>query len=91
MQAFAGAFSAVPTTIVTTPMERIKVSNPNPNVVMQTQGVFVNTDQTIGGKKYKGMVDAGIGMYREGGVRSLYRGTIATLARVSLTDLGIYK
>ncbi|KAI9006031.1 mitochondrial carrier domain-containing protein [Gaertneriomyces semiglobifer] len=66
--AAAGAFSAIPTTVVTTPMERVKV-------VLQTQ------DQNVGGKKYKGMFDAGIGMYKEGGVRSLYRGTIATLAR----------
>ncbi|KAJ3039666.1 carnitine transporter [Rhizophlyctis rosea] len=66
--AFAGGFSAIPTTIVTTPMERVKV-------VMQTQ------DQNKSGVKYKGMFDAGRGMWREGGLGSLYRGTIATLAR----------
>ncbi|KAJ3306023.1 carnitine transporter [Kappamyces sp. JEL0829] len=66
--ALAGAFSAIPTTIITTPMERIKV-------VMQTQ------DQIVGGKKYTGMLDAGAGMMREGGIASLYRGTIATVAR----------
>ncbi|KAJ3285219.1 carnitine transporter [Borealophlyctis nickersoniae] len=66
--AFAGGFSAVPTTIVTTPMERVKV-------VMQTQ------DQVKGGVKYTGMIDAGLGMFREGGISSLYRGTVATLAR----------
>jgi hypothetical protein len=66
--ALAGALSAIPTTIITTPMERVKV-------VLQTQ------DQTPNGTKYKGLVDAGAGMWREGGVRSLYRGTIATLAR----------
>lgn len=49
-------------------MERIKVC-------LQTQ------DQVIGGKKYNGMLDAGKGMFKEGGVSSLYRGTIATLAR----------
>ncbi len=65
--ALAGAFSAIPTTIVTTPMERIKVT-------LQTQ------DQTAG-KKYTGMMDAFKGMYKEGGMRSLYRGTVATLAR----------
>jgi solute carrier family 25 carnitine/acylcarnitine transporter 20/29 len=27
------------------------------------------------------MMDAGLGMYREGGLASLYRGSIATLAR----------
>ena len=66
--ALAGGFSAIPTTIITTPMERIKV-------VLQTQ------DQNAAGKKYKGMVDAGIGMFKEGGLRSLYRGSVATLAR----------
>ena len=63
--AIAGGFSAIPTTVITTPMERIKV-------VLQTQ------DQSVGGKKYKGMVDAGVGMYREGGLSSLYRGSIAS-------------
>ncbi|XJO74553.1 hypothetical protein BDV3_005358 [Batrachochytrium dendrobatidis] len=67
--AIAGGFSAIPTTVVTTPMERVKV-------VLQTQDQVGNM-----GKKYKGMADAGIGMFREGGIRSLYRGTIATLAR----------
>ena len=66
--ALAGAFSAIPTTVITTPMERIKV-------VMQTQ------DQIVGGKKYTGMFDAGAGMIKEGGIASLYRGTIATVAR----------
>jgi solute carrier family 25 carnitine/acylcarnitine transporter 20/29 len=66
--AIAGGFSAIPTTIITTPMERIKV-------VIQTQ------DQIIGGRKYTGMFDAGSHMLKEGGISSLYRGTIATLAR----------
>ncbi|KAJ3322609.1 carnitine transporter [Blyttiomyces sp. JEL0837] len=66
--AIAGGFSAIPTTIVTTPMERVKV-------IMQTQ------DQVVGGVKYTGMFDAAKGMYREGGIASLYRGTSATLAR----------
>jgi solute carrier family 25 carnitine/acylcarnitine transporter 20/29 len=67
----AGAWSAVPTTIITTPMERLKV-------VMQTQ------DQNPNGKQYKGMFDAASHMIKEGGVKSLYRGTVATLARVRL-------
>ncbi|KAL2913142.1 carnitine transporter [Polyrhizophydium stewartii] len=67
--AIAGGFSAIPTTVVTTPMERVKV-------VLQTQDQAGAT-----GRKYKGMFDAGIGMVREGGIASLYRGTIATLAR----------
>jgi solute carrier family 25 carnitine/acylcarnitine transporter 20/29 len=64
--ALAGGFSAIPTTIITTPMERVKV-------ILQTQ------DQNAGGKKYAGMFDATKGMYREGGLKSLYRGTIATV------------
>ncbi|KAJ1336621.1 hypothetical protein BSLG_002036 [Batrachochytrium salamandrivorans] len=67
--AIAGAFSALITTVVTTPMERVKV-------VLQTQDQIGNT-----GRKYKGMLDAGASMFREGGVASLYRGTVATLAR----------
>lgn len=63
--AMAGGFSAIPTTVVTTPMERVKV-------VLQTQ------DQIVGGQKYKGMLDAGMGMYREGGLASLYRGSVAS-------------
>ncbi|KAJ3184133.1 carnitine transporter [Geranomyces variabilis] len=64
--AIAGGFSAIPTTIVATPMERVKV-------ILQTQ------DQSVGGKKYAGMADAAAGKWKEGGIRSLYRGTIATL------------
>ncbi|TPX37795.1 hypothetical protein SeMB42_g06874 [Synchytrium endobioticum] len=67
--AIAGGFSAIPTTAITTPMERVKV-------VLQTQD-----QMPAGSKRYKGMFDAGAGMIREGGVGSLYRGTIATLAR----------
>jgi solute carrier family 25 carnitine/acylcarnitine transporter 20/29 len=63
--ALAGGFSAIPTTVVTTPMERVKV-------VLQTQ------DQVVGGQKYKGMFDAGLGMWKEGGISSLYRGSIAS-------------
>ncbi|KAJ3242488.1 carnitine transporter [Chytriomyces hyalinus] len=66
--AFAGGFSGFVTTGVTTPMERIKV-------ILQTQ------DQVKGGVKYKGMMDAGVGVFKEGGLGGLYRGTIATMAR----------
>ncbi|KAJ3077391.1 carnitine transporter [Podochytrium sp. JEL0797] len=66
--AFAGGFSGWATTIITVPMERVKV-------ILQTQ------DQVKGGVKYKGMMDATVGVFREGGLKSLYRGTIATMAR----------
>lgn len=65
--AFAGFFSAVPTTLVAAPAERIKV-------VLQVQGQ--------GGKsQYTGPLSAISGLYKEGGARSIFRGTGATLAR----------
>ncbi|EJU01599.1 mitochondrial carrier [Dacryopinax primogenitus] len=65
--AFAGFFSAIPTTLVMAPMERIKV-------VLQVQGQGAGTH-------YTGPVDVVRHLYREGGMRSLFRGTWATLAR----------
>ncbi|KAI9248558.1 mitochondrial carrier domain-containing protein [Phascolomyces articulosus] len=66
---FAGAFSAVPTTLVMAPSERIKV-------LMQIQGQG-------GEAKYKGPMDAVKQLYKEGGLRSIFRGTGATLLRDS--------
>ncbi|KAI9495161.1 mitochondrial carrier domain-containing protein [Zychaea mexicana] len=66
---FAGAFSAVPTTLVMAPSERIKV-------LMQIQGQG-------GEQKYKGPMDAVRQLYKEGGIRSIFRGTGATLLRDS--------
>lgn len=66
---FAGAFSAVPTTLVMAPSERIKV-------LMQIQGQG-------GEAKYKGPMDAVKQLYKEGGIRSIFRGTGATLLRDS--------
>ncbi|KAI9475424.1 MAG: mitochondrial carrier domain-containing protein [Benjaminiella poitrasii] len=66
---FAGAFSAVPTTLFMAPSERIKV-------LMQIQGQG-------GEQKYKGPMDAVRQLYKEGGVRSIFRGTGATLLRDS--------
>ncbi|KZO99251.1 mitochondrial carrier [Calocera viscosa TUFC12733] len=65
--AFAGFFSAIPTTLVMAPMERIKV-------VLQVQGQG-------SAAQYSGPVDVVRSLYREGGMRSLFRGTVATLAR----------
>lgn len=66
--ATAGFLSAVPTTLVTAPVERAKV-------LLQVQGQ--------GGTevKYKGVTDVLKHLYKEGGIRSIYRGTGATLAR----------
>ncbi|KAJ3053836.1 carnitine transporter [Rhizoclosmatium hyalinum] len=66
--AFAGCCSSIPTTIVTTPMERLKV-------ILQTQGQPNSVTQ------YRGMSDALVGVLKEGGVKGLYRGTVATLLR----------
>jgi solute carrier family 25 (mitochondrial carnitine/acylcarnitine transporter), member 20/29 len=66
--AAAGFFSAIPMTAITAPFERIKI-------VLQIQG------QQAGGTKYSGGLDALRGIYREGGLRSVFRGSVATLAR----------
>lgn len=63
--AIAGGLSAIPTTAIACPMERVKV-------VLQSQG-----DNAM----YKGPVDVVRKLYAEGGMRSLFRGTGATLMR----------
>ncbi|THZ66569.1 hypothetical protein D6C85_08026 [Aureobasidium pullulans] len=68
----AGAFSAIPTTAITAPFERVKV-------LLQIQG-----QKTLapGEKpKYAGGVDVVRQLYKEGGVRSVFRGSAMTLAR----------
>ncbi|PBP20389.1 hypothetical protein BUE80_DR008389 [Diplocarpon rosae] len=70
--AAAGFFSAVPMTLITAPFERVKV-------LLQIQG-----QKTLapGEKpKYSGGVDVVRQLYKEGGVRSVFRGSFATLAR----------
>jgi len=64
----AGGFSAIPTTALMTPMERIKV-------LLQIQGTNSSA------KKYKGPIDVVVGLTREGGIQSLYKGTVFTLLR----------
>ncbi|KAG5653345.1 hypothetical protein H0H81_000967 [Sphagnurus paluster] len=66
--AAAGFMSAVPTTLITAPVERAKV-------LLQVQG------QGASEVKYKGVLDVMKHLYREGGMRSIFRGTGATLAR----------
>ncbi|KAJ4300114.1 carnitine transporter [Collariella sp. IMI 366227] len=68
----AGFFSAIPMTAITAPFERVKV-------ILQVQG-----QKTLapGEKpKYAGGMDVVRQLYREGGVRSVFRGSAATLAR----------
>lgn len=68
----AGFFSAIPMTVITAPFERVKV-------LLQIQG----QKQLGPGEKpkYKGGLDVVRQLYREGGIRSVYRGSAATLAR----------
>ncbi|KAJ3098823.1 carnitine transporter [Physocladia obscura] len=79
--ALAGMWSSVPTTIITTPMERgSKFFKPIPcksdiKVILQTQG------QVNSKTKYTGLLDAGAGVLKESGISGLYRGTVATLMR----------
>lgn len=65
---FAGGFSAIPATLLMTPIERVKC-------VLQIQGTGE------GGTKYRGPMDAVKGLLAQGGFRSLYKGTFATLLR----------
>ena len=68
----AGFFSAIPMTAITAPFERVKV-------LLQTQGQKVLAP---GEKpKYSGGVDVVRQLYKEGGIRSVFRGSAATLAR----------
>lgn len=68
--AVAGAFSGLMTTVMMTPGERIKC-------ILQVQ----QASPTAGSVKYTGPVHVVKYLVAEGGVASLYRGTIATLAR----------
>lgn len=64
----AGAFSGVFTTSIMAPGERIKC------LLQIQQGG--NQPQ-----KYNGMVDCAKQLYKEGGIRSIYKGSVATLLR----------
>jgi solute carrier family 25 carnitine/acylcarnitine transporter 20/29 len=65
----AGGLSAIPTTLITAPSERVKC-------LLQIQSASSATST-----KYKGMLDCAAGVYKSGGIQSLYRGTMATLLR----------
>jgi len=66
--AMAGCFSGVMTTIVMAPGERIKC-------LLQVQ------QAASGPAKYSGPVDVARSLYREGGLRSIFKGSAATAAR----------
>ena len=68
----AGFLSAIPMTAITAPFERVKV-------ILQVQG---QKKLAPGEKpKYSGGADVVKQLYREGGIRSVFRGSAATLAR----------
>ncbi|KAL9594842.1 MAG: hypothetical protein Q9219_006806 [cf. Caloplaca sp. 3 TL-2023] len=68
----AGFFSAIPMTLITAPFERVKV-------LLQIQG---QKSLPEGQKpKYANGIDVVRQLYREGGIRSVFRGSAMTLAR----------
>lgn len=68
----AGFFSAIPMTLITAPFERVKV-------LLQIQGQ--KTLQPGEKPKYSGGLDVVRQLYKEGGIRSVFRGSAMTLAR----------
>lgn len=68
----AGALSAIPTTAIMAPSERIKC-------LLQVDGS--NAEKKGGAAKYTGMLDCARQLIKEGGIASVYKGTVATLAR----------
>jgi solute carrier family 25 (mitochondrial carnitine/acylcarnitine transporter), member 20/29 len=76
----AGGISALPTTAIMAPTERIKCL-----LQVQTQGIK---------PQYSGMGDCAIQVYRSGGLPSLYKGTVLTLMRDvpgSIAWFGVYE
>ncbi|KAI0892728.1 mitochondrial carrier [Annulohypoxylon nitens] len=67
----AGFLSAIPMTAITAPFERVKV-------ILQVQGQRLKPGEE---PKYKGGLDVVRQLYREGGLRSVFRGSVATFAR----------
>lgn len=67
----AGGIAGIFTTVVMTPGERIKC-------ILQVQGASMAKEGAV---QYKGPIDVVKKLYKEGGIRSIYRGTAATLLR----------
>ncbi|BFZ08572.1 hypothetical protein BsWGS_11611 [Bradybaena similaris] len=65
----AGMLAGVFTTVIMAPGERIKC-------LLQIQ-----QEASVADRKYKGPIDCAKKIYKEGGIRSVYRGTAATLLR----------
>lgn len=74
----AGAFSGIFTTSIMAPGERIKC-------LLQIQ-------QSSSTKMYNGPVDCAVKLYKQGGLSSIYRGSVATLMRgMYFQSVCIYK
>ncbi|KAH7353467.1 mitochondrial carrier domain-containing protein [Plectosphaerella cucumerina] len=67
----AGFFSAIPMTAITAPFERVKV-------ILQVQSQKLKPGEK---PRYTGGTDVVRQLYAEGGLRSVFRGSVATLAR----------
>ncbi|XP_043254219.1 congested-like trachea protein [Colletes gigas] len=67
----AGMFSGGCTSLISAPAERIKC-------LLQVQPELLKAK---GPKKYNGLMDCAIKLWKEGGIRNLYLGTCATLLR----------
>lgn len=67
----AGGISAIPCTIIMTPSERLKC-------LLQIQANEIEKGKK---PKYTGLLDCAKHVYKEGGIRSIYKGTAATLLR----------
>ncbi|ROW04448.1 hypothetical protein VMCG_05013 [Cytospora schulzeri] len=67
----AGFFSAIPMTAITAPFERVKV-------ILQVQDQKLKPGEK---PRYSGGLDVVRQLYAEGGARSVFRGSAATLAR----------
>lgn len=85
----AGGLSAIPTTALMAPSERIKVL-----LQVQQQQLQTTAGGAAAAPKYNGMMDCAKQVYQEGGIRSLYRGTALTLMRDipgSIAWFGMYE
>ena len=63
----AGMMAGISSSLIMAPVERVKC--------------LIQTQQNNGIQKYRGTLDCALQMYKQGGLRNLYKGTVATLAR----------
>lgn len=80
----AGGFSAFPTALVMVPCERVKC-------LLQTQQ---DSSSTSGEMRYRGAGDCAAQLYRQAGIRGLYKGTTLTLMRDvpgNMVYFGVYE